>query len=477
MLVKKLKFVLLISVFALFVYINIHLKNSRVLESYILDVKRGIEKNKGNQNISNNITNNLKLWEHKTSNHEIIHINTIFRNHSFLSSEHNFPATPASRQTTHRVVTFPSATNCSRKQYNSQIKKHKGVSNPTRDLYPCRLWREVNLQDPRWPPLLTPSNGSILKSLPVQHHDSQIQSLISEQMEVQKERVARLTKTCLSHPEIAIRQYTNLVWDTSRTPPVIYCPIYKVASTTWMVYFLRLAHVNDHNTALDKYKWKSKDRKKYMPRFGGGHRRVFQEYKAPKTIKEKNEVFRKSLRFIVVRHPFARLLSAYRDKIETPKPKPFVPYFLDLQRAIILKYRLANSNITTSSPTFSEFVNYVIESTANLKTAKQWFEEVVCWAPYWVQCGVCASDYQLVIKLETMTADEQFLAQVASMKEIENVHEWRNLKKNQSSSTAVLPDYYKNLSKRQILLLYDRFKLDFDLFGYSVNEYLKYATH
>lgn len=73
---------------------------------------------------------------------------------------------------------------------------------------------------------------------------------------------------------------------------------------------------------------------------------------------------------------FHRLLSAYRDKIERPNPKPFAPYFEDLQRAIILKYRPPDSNITATTPTFPEFVDYIIDFTANLTTAQEWDENV-----------------------------------------------------------------------------------------------------
>ncbi|XP_069180480.1 carbohydrate sulfotransferase 10 isoform X2 [Procambarus clarkii] len=482
MLMKSFKTAILASVLTLLVYINVSLNlgEYKVLRNNETNVEKLVGEKV--QDLSNNVSkavtwtrdpeDNFPIAQKRSKPSQDVGLGLSKPTNMILERSLAASDPPGGRRDD---PVFPNATNCSRRDYNSAIQNHRGPSNPTRDLYPCRVWRVVDPHhDPRWPDLVLPTNGSVLHTLTLHHHDPDIERLISEQMAVQKERVGRLTETCLRHPEAATRQYINLVWDVSRTPPLVYCPIYKVASTTWMVYFLRLAHVNDNNAALHKYKSRSRDRKKYMPRFGGGHRRVFEEYKAPKTAQKKSEVFRQSLRFIVVRHPFARLLSAYRDKIENPKPKPFVPYFLDLQRAIMLKYRVANTNVNSTSPTFSEFVNYVIDSTENLKTAKQWYEEVVCWTPYWVQCGVCSSDYQLVIKLETMVADEQFLAHVADLKEIQNVHEWRNLKRDQAS-TAVLPDYFKSLTKRQIWLLYDRFKLDFDLFGYSIDEYLDYV--
>lgn len=369
-------------------------------------------------------------------------------------------------------VVFPSASNCNKKEHNLMIKNHKGPTVPTRDIYPCKKWRAINPNNQLWPVVVEPTKGKILNSININNINNEVHDLVKEQLAVQQERLKRLSDTCNKYPDIAIRQHVTFVWDTAVEPPVVYCPLYKVASTTWMVYFLRLAHINDDNPALDIYNKSGQEKKKYMPRFGGGHRRVFQEFKAPSTPSERNKIFKKSLRFIVVRHPFLRLLSAYRDKIERPKPRPFAPYFKDLQRAIILKYRPVGSNANSPTPTFSEFVDYVIDSTEHLKTAKEWEENVVCWTPYWSQCGVCSTDYQIVIKLETMADDEQFLAHIADLKEIQNVHEWRNLKRASVTSSTVQPKYYGTLTKRQIRLLYERYKVDFELFGYTIDEYL-----
>lgn len=98
----------------------------------------------------------------------------------------------------------------------------------------------------------------------------------------------------------------------------------------------------------------------------------------------------------------------------------------------------------------------------------------MCWTPYWVQCGVCSSDYQVVIKLETMNIDVQFLSEVAQLKEIKNVHEWRN-ERHHNTSSNLFPEYFKQLTQNQIFLLYQQYKLDFDLFGYSVEEYLGFG--
>ncbi|XP_045130164.1 carbohydrate sulfotransferase 10-like [Portunus trituberculatus] len=442
------KFVISLAIFTVLLYINIYL--TKVTKTQIIEYYNDIMKER---KPSEHLDKKLTLKQNRKSFNE--------SQQDEVSSVDMLTSVPS--MTLDEVVTprkdievvFPSITNCSIQDYQRQVmRKHY---NSRAFLYACKKWQQPNPGVP-WPMVVPPSNGSVLRSLPVRHQNPEVERLLQEQAAVQAERVRLLTDTCLHHPELATRWYFRVVWDTSRTPPLVYCPVYKVASTTWSVYFLRLAHTNI--------------KKK---RIGDLHTLMSDKYPPPKTNKERHALFPKSLRFITVRHPFTRLLSAYRDKIDNVKPKPFQPYFLDLQRAIIQKYRAPHSNNTEPTPTFPEFVQYVIDATENFTTAKDWAEHVVCWTPYWVQCAVCSSDYQVVIKLETMYTDVQFLAEVAQLKEIQNVKEWFNKNKSHGSSPSVIPDYFEQLTKKQINLLYQRYKLDFDLFGYSIEEYLSYG--
>ena len=72
-----------------------------------------------------------------------------------------------------------------------------------------------------------------------------------------------------------------------------------------------------------------------------------------------------------------RLVSVYRDKIERPNPLPFRPYFQHLQQAIVARYRPPGGNaILPPQPTFSEFVDFLVESTENFKTVDDWMGNV-----------------------------------------------------------------------------------------------------
>nr|XP_053643949.1 carbohydrate sulfotransferase 10-like isoform X1 [Cherax quadricarinatus] len=481
MLSKQYKF--LQALIALTVILCVYLNDNEGLTEYKMKVQTKLKSLwQYNQSSQSNITRvfllsrNVEETETIDTSVHLIHAVT----YSYTTTHNSSSATPVllsspavrvHKPVIHKrldKIVFPSISNCTEKN----VRKNR--IHRTKNKYPCKKWIEASPGDPYWPVVLSPTYGRSLQDL-AHHQHPQSEQFINEQLVVQKQRTTLLAETCLKHPEVSIRQYMNLVWDTARVPPLIYCPIYKVASTTWMVYFLRLRHINDRVPELEQYDEQTQEQLKYMPRYGGGHQRVFKEYKQPKTSEEKNYVFKKALRFIVVRHPFTRILSVYRGKIERKEPRPFAPYFKHLQRAIIKRYRPPDTHLTSPTPTFSEFVDYVIDSTKNFKTAADWEKNVVCWTPYWVQCGVCASDYQVIIKLETMTTDEEFLAQIANLKEIQNLHEWRNLRNSPATSTATQSRYFKSLTKRQILLLFQRYQLDFELFGYSADEYLNFS--
>ena len=82
---------------------------------------------------------------------------------------------------------------------------------------------------------------------------------------------------------------------------------------------------------------------------------------------------------------------------------------------------------------------------------------------------MCTSDYQVVIKVETMKSDEQLLAHVANLTEIQDGSEWENKRPGPP------PDFFKTLTTTQVKALYSRYKEDFDLFGYTIDEYLSTA--
>ncbi|XP_063597922.1 carbohydrate sulfotransferase 10-like [Penaeus indicus] len=196
-------------------------------------------------------------------------------------------------------------------------------------------------------------------------------------------------------------------------------------------------------------------------------------YGRPATESERARALRDSVRMIIVRHPFTRLLSAYRDKMAKRDPRPRKFKFEDLQAYIVARYRSSRSADDSPFPSFPEFAQYVIDSTANFSSAADWKQHVRCWVPYWAHCGVCDYDYNIIMKLETMEDDQRFLIALSQLNELRTKTSWAHL--NGASSSQLAMQYYKELTRDQMLQLYKRYELDFKLFRYHIQDYLSVA--
>ncbi|XP_064112087.1 carbohydrate sulfotransferase 10-like [Macrobrachium nipponense] len=331
-------------------------------------------------------------------------------------------------------------------------------------------------RDSYWPPVLQPSNARIFSEINYTRYNPEDRKYLSGRVGVYEERARTVSEVCRNHPDlITATPVHNFVWDRLHDPNIVWCEISKVASTSWMVNFLRLGHYRENDTTLAGFSEKERDAIRFETRLKDSnlHFRVLRLFPAPNTTKERFEVFSKALRFIIVRDPFTRLLSAYQDKMTTLNPLPIIYKFRQLQIDIIERYRgnkTIPNNHDPNFPTFEEFVQYVIDSTADLKTLKDW-KKVICWQPYWTKCGVCAHDFQMIMKTETMEEDERFLVKLANLHELDKVHEWRHSKK----SDIEKEEFFKQLSTEQVHSLYQRYHLDFLLFGYSIDKYLELA--
>ncbi|XP_042227741.1 carbohydrate sulfotransferase 11-like [Homarus americanus] len=153
-------------------------------------------------------------------------------------------------------------------------------------------------------------------------------------------------------------------------------------------------------------------------------------------------------KFIIVRHPFERLLSAYRNKVEGPKRTRYQgsPF------RYVKKYR---SNATQTDITWPEFVTYLINGG---------YVRNNHWRPYGTRCHLCAIDYDIIAKYETLVKDsEEFLRRVGAP---ESLH---YPEYHPSSTKDILESYMKKLTKEQIDRLYHTYKQDFILFQYTYN--------
>ena len=116
-----------------------------------------------------------------------------------------------------------------------------------------------------------------------------------------------------------------------------------------------------------------------------------------------------SLVFTFVRHPFERLVSAYRDKFEFAKKYSYV-YSLyagkilginKLKERLHIKDSKSMSVLHGQRPTFEQFVDYLLgEEVQNYNDH---------WVPYWLHCHLCEMEYDIIGKMDTWAQDAQFI--------------------------------------------------------------------
>ena len=140
-------------------------------------------------------------------------------------------------------------------------------------------------------------------------------------------------------------------------------------------------------------------------------------------------------------------------------------------RKIVAKYRRRDKGKTLKSeekvePTFEEFVRYLVDTDLSLYADDHWI-------PYYLFCTPCLVDYDFIIHFETLDQDVSQLLQFLSNKMNEEASggvlggpEWKH-KTSGGRSVELLHSYYRQLNKSTVEKLFQKYRLDFELFGYG----------
>ena len=300
--------------------------------------------------------------------------------------------------------------------------------------------------------------------------------------------------------------FFSLMWDLDHE--LVYCPIYKVASGTWTTNFLRLSQFNQ-----DLPKWQ-----RFSKLHGASESTSRGLFPPPDVSRAKQKkLLKKSTKFLVVRHPFDRIISAYTGKIANPSPKP--RFYKQVQAEILKNYRTA-VNPDHPTPTFSEYVHYLLHQTDDLRHPREW-RGVDCVQSYYSVCVPCDVEYDVIIKLETHDQDTEYLIRKLNLTELQEPftmwkhsskdrnsigdydyylydEEWRNPRNidtgHETSENTLAAEmvsdevrkkqekleYKKNLfgqlTREEVEHLYDNYRVDFEMFGYDAEEFLNYAS-
>merc|ERR1711997_1365874 len=137
--------------------------------------------------------------------------------------------------------------------------------------------------------------------------------------------------------------YSRMRWAVPER--LLYCPVFKAASTSWLLNYFKLSNSSS------------------SPKEGNLHTKITNLFPPPATFKLRKQIFSESVKFIIARHPFERLVSAYRDKLAGFSRND---HYLDMRKHIIQKYRKKTKD-KSAIPTFRESVDFVLDELKKME--------------------------------------------------------------------------------------------------------------
>ena len=280
-------------------------------------------------------------------------------------------------------------------------------------------------------------------------------------------------------------QASHIYW--LKNEHVAYCPIFKSATSTWRDHLIYLLNQTNPWNA-PKYKINGFNKKVPIPvhvkllHLGAINPKLPEFANYINNLPEKHDL----TGFIVVRHPFERLVSAYRDKLERNNLlEPY--YYKTYGKYFVQKYRNAaieklgesyfyeennfgtpvkvsdNRRPNADLPSFWEFAQSVID--------KYRMDEH--WQPINEYCSLCnvisMKAFQYILKFEELEKEENlFLSHVKWNVNNEKLGSKLNVNKpHEVSGNELTLLYFSALSEQQIKQLYKVYELDFLLLDYK----------
>ncbi|NWU69502.1 CHSTE sulfotransferase, partial [Pterocles burchelli] len=216
----------------------------------------------------------------------------------------------------------------------------------------------------------------------------------------------------------------------------LYCYVPKVACSNWK----RILKVLDG--ALESVDVKMKmDHKSDL---------VFLADLAPEEIRYRLQHYYK---FLFVRNPLERLLSAYRNKFGEIKE-----YQQRYGVEIVRRYRKNGGNSAGDDVTFSEFLRYLLDEEVERMNEH--------WMPIYNLCQPCAVRYDFIGSYERLSADASYVLERVQSPSFVHFPERQSWYKPVTAET--LHYYLCNTQRRLIKELLLKYILDFSLFAYPL---------
>ncbi|CAH3022331.1 unnamed protein product, partial [Porites evermanni] len=214
---------------------------------------------------------------------------------------------------------------------------------------------------------------------------------------------------------------------------VIFCPIAKVACTQWKFVFLALDNRTDVNDMHDNKHYKF----------------LFNDY-SDEDIKVRLQSY---FKFLFVREPLERLLSAYNNKFVQKKwPGKIIESY---KKKILERYKQDEPSSSSSEHdlTFKKFIYYVSDVG---------FDRNTHWRSYGPLCHPCDIEYDFIGHFEDMPEEAPYILRQTGMDRVVTFPPFLT-----HNTTSQLLESYAPIPKEKIAQLGKAFQEDFEMFNYD----------
>ncbi|XP_013413064.1 carbohydrate sulfotransferase 13 [Lingula anatina] len=162
---------------------------------------------------------------------------------------------------------------------------------------------------------------------------------------------------------------------------------------------------------------------------------------------------------LITRHPFERLVSFFREKLERAKNDIYDPRIAGyVLRSIHKKRDVTHKMMMEYNVTFPEYIQYVIDTKMHPD---------VHWGIQHSLCHPCSVDYEVIGRYETIVEDSNNLLKMLGIDEItypqsDNVDFAKKTK-------DLVSKHFQTLKPWMIKELHTMYKTDADIFGYDLD--------
>lgn len=106
------------------------------------------------------------------------------------------------------------------------------------------------------------------------------------------------------------------------------------------------------------------------------------------------------------------------------------------------------------------------------------------WIPYYLFCTPCLLNYDIVAKVETYLEDQVYTIRALGLQDAIRPR-WRHRTDHDGTGStgssynvsATARKYFAQITERELRDLHEKYKLDFEMFQYSLDDYLPYVSH